>query len=296
MACLLTRSILLFATLFVDISIFDVGALKDMHIRVPEAVRVGDSVTLACDYDLESVALYTIKWYRFEEEFYRYVPKESPPSKVFAMPHITVDVSKSNSREVTLTGVERETSGEYKCEVSADAPLFHTDIRSANLLVASIPDEGPVLRTEVQKVAPGAEIRANCTTAGSYPSMNVTWFINDKEISPKYKYDVQNSIIRYDALPGLETVRSSISIREAPDLFKGGKMRLKCTTTMYSLYAASKEAEIQEDAPRLALIMEPTAHTNQVSSSVSKNVKFTPLISSIFYVYLYTWVRRLVCN
>ncbi|KAJ8968953.1 hypothetical protein NQ317_007715 [Molorchus minor] len=47
-----------------------------------------------------------------------------------------LQVSKSNSREVTLTDVERETSGEFKCEVSADAPRFHTDIRSAHLLVA----------------------------------------------------------------------------------------------------------------------------------------------------------------
>lgn len=65
-----------------------------MHIRVPEAVKSGDSVTLACDYDLEDVALYTIKWYKGDEEFYRYVPKESPPSKVFPMPPANVDVSK----------------------------------------------------------------------------------------------------------------------------------------------------------------------------------------------------------
>lgn len=45
-------------------------------------------------------------------------------------------VSRSNSKEVTLTDVKRETSGEFKCEVSADAPLFHTEIRSAHLLVA----------------------------------------------------------------------------------------------------------------------------------------------------------------
>lgn len=47
-------------------------------------------------------------------------------------------MSRSNSREVTLTNVERETSGEFKCEVSADAPLFHTEIRAAHLLVAGI--------------------------------------------------------------------------------------------------------------------------------------------------------------
>lgn len=64
-----------------------------MHIKVPEAVRVGDTVTLACVYDLEQVALYTIKWYRNDVEFYRYVPKESPPNKVFNVAHVYVDVS-----------------------------------------------------------------------------------------------------------------------------------------------------------------------------------------------------------
>ncbi|KAI4469094.1 beat protein [Holotrichia oblita] len=68
------------------------SALRDMYIKVPEAVRIGDTVTLSCDYDLEQVALYTIKWYRYDEEFYRYVPKESPPSRVFPMEHITVDL------------------------------------------------------------------------------------------------------------------------------------------------------------------------------------------------------------
>lgn len=52
-----------------------------------------------------------------------------------------------------------------------------------NVSFADIPEDGPVLRTEVQKVAPGAKIRANCTTPGSFPGMNITWFINDVEVS-----------------------------------------------------------------------------------------------------------------
>nr|CAH7747928.1 unnamed protein product [Callosobruchus chinensis] len=74
-------------------SISDTHALKDVKIKVPEAVRHGDTVTLSCDYDLESAALYTIKWYRDDEEFYRYIPKESPPVQVFPVPHLYVDVS-----------------------------------------------------------------------------------------------------------------------------------------------------------------------------------------------------------
>lgn len=64
-----------------------------MLLKIPEVVKVGSSVTLLCDYDLESVALYSIKWYRNEEEFYRYTPKESPPSQVFDLSDLKVDVS-----------------------------------------------------------------------------------------------------------------------------------------------------------------------------------------------------------
>ncbi|XP_065168240.1 uncharacterized protein [Atheta coriaria] len=238
-----------------------VSGLKDMHIKVPEAVRVGDTVTLACDYDLEQVALYTIKWYHHGVEFYRYVPKESPPSLVFNLPSIEVDIYRSNSREVTLRNVHRETSGMFKCEVSADAPLFHTEIRAAHLLVAEVPEDNPVLRTEVHKIAPGANIRANCTTPGSFPPMNITWYINDSKDLPKFVH-IEESINRYDALPGLESVRSTIYMRAAQDLFKNGKMKLKCTATMFHLYSKDTQTELIEEAPLMALVMVSTTPSN----------------------------------
>jgi hypothetical protein len=66
-----------------------------VHITVPEAVPTGDLARLNCDYDLEKDQLYTIKWYRGDEEFYRFVPKESPPTRVFPLQGIHVDVSTS---------------------------------------------------------------------------------------------------------------------------------------------------------------------------------------------------------
>ncbi|KAG5862933.1 hypothetical protein JTB14_025710 [Gonioctena quinquepunctata] len=86
----------------------DVRALTNMHIRAPEAVKKGDS-DVGVYYDLESAALYTIKWYRNDEEFYRFVPKESPPSQAFDVPHLEVDVS---MRDCTYRGV-----GECGCTV-----------------------------------------------------------------------------------------------------------------------------------------------------------------------------------
>nr|CAH7737595.1 unnamed protein product [Callosobruchus chinensis] len=55
---------------------------------------MGHTVTLYCEYDLEGTPLYSVKWYRDGDEFYRYVPKEEPPTRVFPLPGLRVDVSK----------------------------------------------------------------------------------------------------------------------------------------------------------------------------------------------------------
>lgn len=44
-------------------------------------------------------------------------------------------VSLSDARNVTLLDVQKQLTGFFKCEVSADAPLFHTEIKSASMTV-----------------------------------------------------------------------------------------------------------------------------------------------------------------
>lgn len=69
------------------------SALKDVTVMVPQAATVGDTVTLQCRYNLEGEPLYTVKWYKGQSEFYRYLPKELPNTQVFPLPGIDVDVS-----------------------------------------------------------------------------------------------------------------------------------------------------------------------------------------------------------
>lgn len=68
-------------------------ALKDVSATIPLAVRIGDTVTLQCHYDLEGEPLYTVKWYKGTKEFFRYIPKELPSTQEFALAGISIDVS-----------------------------------------------------------------------------------------------------------------------------------------------------------------------------------------------------------
>ncbi|XP_037299037.1 uncharacterized protein LOC119190708 [Manduca sexta] len=110
--------------------------LRDIQLSVPEAVGVGSSATLGCRWALDTgEALYTVKWYHGAQEFFRFVPKELPNTRVFSQTGISVDVSRSGAQQVVLRGATRGLSGRYRCEVSADAPFFHTVYKSAYMRV-----------------------------------------------------------------------------------------------------------------------------------------------------------------
>lgn len=53
----------------------------------------------------------------------------------------------SNESQVTLSKVHRSVAGKYSCEVSADAPSFHTEIATKDLVVV-----GKLLKQYVTKL------------------------------------------------------------------------------------------------------------------------------------------------
>jgi hypothetical protein len=46
-----------------------------------------------------------------------------------------LQVSESGANKVVLRDVQIELSGKYRCEVSADAPTFHTEVVASHLHV-----------------------------------------------------------------------------------------------------------------------------------------------------------------
>lgn len=67
--------------------------LRDIQLSVPEAVGLGASAMLGCRWSLDpGEQLYTVKWYHGAQEFFRFVPKELPNTRVFSQTGINVDV------------------------------------------------------------------------------------------------------------------------------------------------------------------------------------------------------------
>lgn len=109
---------------------------------------------------------------------------------------------------MTLRAVSRVVSGKYQCEVSADAPLFHTETSTAEMLVAELPAHKPILSVHgspssgsKKVIAIGEMLKANCVSGPSYPPVNFTWIINGN-IFPvsKFHHSQHNKLIPWRAI------------------------------------------------------------------------------------------------
>lgn len=105
--------------------------------------------------------------------------------KLSSLCFIPIQLARSNEYTVALRSVRSISGGVYRCEVSGDAPLFHTETRAAKMLIAQLPDYNPTVKiydtsdNEYKKsVTIGDRIRAHCISGPSHPTVNFTWSIN----------------------------------------------------------------------------------------------------------------------
>lgn len=227
-------------------------ALTLKSVTVPSHQVTGESVELECNFDLEDDLLYSVKWYRGENEFFRYVPADSHPMQIFDLPGVTVDTALSDDRKITLRSVTLQSSGKYRCEVSADAPSFHTESCSAEMLVVDLPDEVPTISGGRSKYHVGDEVHVNCTSARSRPAASLMWYINDNQADSR-------DLVEYTPVndtDGLETSRLGLRFTVGPRHFPSGELRLRCTATIAAVYWQSSEESVEGQLPQTGPALE----------------------------------------
>ncbi|XP_073993481.1 cell adhesion molecule 2-like [Rhodnius prolixus] len=223
-----------------------VRGLKSVWLKAPVAVTPGQSATLQCNYDLEGEELYTVKWYKGREEFFRYVPKEHPHTRIFPLPGVNVDLNASGPDRVVLRDVQMNLAGRYSCEVSADAPNFHTTVVSVSMQVVHMLQDDPTIILEKNRYSVGDVLRGNCTTPPSDPAANITWFINGNEIPASYisrRHTKENKFI------------TEAGLEYEVNTFSSGKMEVICRADVFAIYSTQSEVFLDEERPRLASVV-----------------------------------------
>ncbi|XP_050077979.1 uncharacterized protein LOC126564898 [Anopheles maculipalpis] len=225
-----------------------IAALRDVQVQVPPAVQRGQTATLHCYYDMDGESLYSVKWYKGRREFYRYTPKESPPMKIFPAQGVQVKRSASNESQLTLLGLSLASSGKYSCEVSADAPSFHTMIVTGDLEVCEVPKHMPSIHGMRSRYRVGDIVRGNCTSHNSRPPANLTWYINEAQANPSY---IRTHKPFRERKNDFETSLAGIHFVVGSHHFVNGKLKIRCTARIHDIYIQSTERSIDEDRPRV---------------------------------------------
>jgi len=185
---LTAKILLLLCLLLLQIDFY--CCLKILQMDVPTHKLVGDTVKLICRFDMEGDSLYSVKWYRNEQEFYRYVPNDRPKLQIFPQHGIRVDRSKSTKHTVTLFDLQLEASGTYRCEVSAEAPSFRTKHEEKVMVVVQEPFENKIIGLKPTYHV-GDLVNVTCYSRGSSPPAELAWKVNDDKI-----YDERSEVER----------------------------------------------------------------------------------------------------
>lgn len=222
------------------LNIINLGAgLRIASLDVPKYAKVGDNIRLVCDYASGVDQVYSVKWYKDNMEFYRYVPKDTPKAQSFFVEGVNVNLANSNHKSVEISNVDLRTHGTLMCEVSSEAPRFKTVEANADLTIVLPPSSPPLVTPQP---APGHRYRlgdmleVNCTSPPSSPPAKLRYFINNE--MDDGSHTVMN---RHIGLDGLISPTLSLSIRLTRYHFQGGIMRLRCEAIIYTVWGESTE-------------------------------------------------------
>lgn len=61
--------------------------------------------------------LYAVRWYFNKDEFFSYLPKESPPERIFSVPGVIVDVS-----SIPVTSIRKSSSHPFSPPTKTHVP------------------------------------------------------------------------------------------------------------------------------------------------------------------------------
>ncbi|KAI9579269.1 uncharacterized protein LOC119640017 [Glossina fuscipes] len=225
-------------------------------------------------------ALYAIKWYKENEEFYRYVPKAKPPKTSYKVEGVRVIEEHSDSSRVLLRGLTINSTGLYRCEISAEAPNFSSVEAEGHMDVVYLPRDGPFIRGQQLQYKIGETLDLNCTSGKSHPASHLQWHINDETVLDELNLIHYNHTVHRH---GLITTTLGLQMILERRHFHKGAMRIKCVASLSPLlWKGGKERDLQRRRPGL---IDNRESMLLVHSSTSTQYK-TDISTKLFVVLL----------
>jgi Immunoglobulin V-set domain len=123
------------------VTVKEIACLESVFLKIPEKpVYAGDDVTIECHYNLEDDRLGSIKWYKDNEIFMWYSPRDRVPIRGYPAVGVNLEEKLLRPYTITLKNVGVDSAGEYSCEVAAEAPSQQRQTATARLTVHGADD------------------------------------------------------------------------------------------------------------------------------------------------------------
>ncbi|CAO1440882.1 unnamed protein product [Diamesa hyperborea] len=216
-------------------------SLQVTNIVVPPIVDVREIVVLSCSYNMGTHKLNSVKWYKDNQEFYRFAPAsmvmENMMFKVDGVQVSSNHVCNEKFCTINLEQLNKQSSGSYRCEISGDAPEFKLSHETANMTVAVLPRHDPIIVGIERNYYEGDFLFGNCTSDLSSPKPNLAWYINNEKAPTDLLQPVhENKIEAY----GFDLSYRSLEIRFRIDktrfeFINTGKIHMKCVSQIMEL-------------------------------------------------------------
>lgn len=129
---------------------------------------------------------------------------------------------------MVLKNVSLQSSGRYRCEVSAEAPSFQTVSDHGDMVVVALPDEGPKITGGLPRYQVGDWVNVNCTSGRSKPATQLLWYINQEVVNERSLLTTYPPLVT--GREGLETSTLGLKFQVRHKHFKQGDMKLKVSS------------------------------------------------------------------
>ncbi|XP_046676062.1 uncharacterized protein LOC124364544 isoform X2 [Homalodisca vitripennis] len=220
--------------------IFDVNVSAQ-----PPVLKVGENITIGCSYTLDNETLLNVKYLHNDRELYRYTPSDEVPIHVIAFLKVETHII-NDGGILVLKGVNTDSTGVIKCVVSTEAGIVSTSSvlsDSTFVTVVEEPQDGPNITLESQKFHTGKKVKAKCTSRGGTPLANLTWYVDGDEV----EYNEISRINQYTEKGDVNISVSELTLPVVPGTYNG-TIHLRCDATQYTVYNASTEIILEEEA------------------------------------------------
>ncbi|XP_052123003.1 hemicentin-2-like isoform X2 [Frankliniella occidentalis] len=121
-----------------------------------------------------------VAWFRDNKKIFTFIKGRRPAFTNHTVPGAEVDMTHSNEREVLLTNMDVNATGDFYCEVSTEVPSIYTKASEEVLITVYKPQRSPPKVTGLDTdYAPGQRVSANCTSVDGHPPPAITWLLDD---------------------------------------------------------------------------------------------------------------------